>query len=256
MACDDAASFGNHQGEAMKPRSIANLAVGLLVLFAAPARAFDIDRLQAIGQTDFRLLSEDLGAALSYHPQTPAEPLGVTGFDVGASLTMSKIANKDAITHGVSGSVPGYLPVPTLRAQKGLPFGFDVAALYSKVPGTDVSFWGGAASWAFLKGGIAEPAVGVRASYTKLTGVDQLDMSTKGLDISASKGFLMLTPYVGVGRTWVTSTPHVANLSEETFGMNKFFIGAGFNLLLFNMNAEIDRTGQSTAYSLKAGIRF
>ena len=81
-------------------------------------------------------------------------------------------------------------------------------------------------------------------------------MSTKGLDLSASKGFLMLTPYVGIGRTWITSEPHVANLSKEDFALNKFFFGAGFKLLLFNMNAEVDRTGHSTAYSLKAGIRF
>ena len=48
----------------------------------------------------------------------------------------------------------------------------------------------------------------------------------------------------------------MANLSKEDFALNKFFFGAGFKLLLFNMNAEVDRTGPSTAYSLKAGIRF
>src|SRR5437879_3552649 len=136
--------FGN-QGETMEPRQIAKVAFAVFVLSAAPAWAFDIDRLQAIGQTDFRLLSEDLGAALSYHPQTPTEPLGITGFDVGASLTMSKLVNKDAITRGASGSVPSYLPVPTLRANKGLPLGFDVGLMYSKVPGTDISLWGGEA---------------------------------------------------------------------------------------------------------------
>jgi hypothetical protein len=240
----------------MKSRTMQGLACSLLLLVSASAWAFDVNRLQNVAQGDFRLLSEDLGAALSYHPQTPTEPLGVTGFDVGASITMSKIANKDAVARGVSGSVPSYLPVPTLRANKGLPFGFDVGLMYSKVPSTDISLWGGEARWAFLKGGITEPAVGVRATYTKLMGVDQLDMSTKGLDISASKGFLMLTPYAGIGRTWITSTPHVANLSKEDFALNKFFLGAGFKLLLFNMNAEVDRTGHSTAYSLKAGIRF
>jgi len=240
----------------MKSRTMKSLACTLLLLAAGSALAFDINRLQNVAQGDFRLLSEDVGAALSYHPQTPTEPLGVTGFDVGVSLTMSKVANKDALSRGVSGSVPSYLPVPTLRANKGLPLGFDVGLMYSKVPGSDISLWGGEARWAFLKGGIAEPAVGVRATYTKLTGVDQLDMSTKGLDLSASKGFAMLTPYVGVGRTWITSEPHVANLSKEDFALNKFFFGAGFKLLLFNMNAEVDRTGHSTAYSLKAGIRF
>lgn len=240
----------------MKSRTMKSLACTLLLLAAGSASAFDINRLQNVAQRDFRLLSEDVGAALSYHPQTPTEPLGVTGFDLGLSLTMSKIANKDALSRGVSGSVPSYLPVPTLRANKGLPLGFDVGLMYSKVPGSDISLWGGEARWAFIKGGIAEPAVGVRGTYTKLTGVDQLDMSTKGLDLSASKGFAMLTPYVGVGRTWITSSPHVANLSKEDFALNKFFFGAGFKLLLFNMNAEVDRTGHSTAYSLKAGIRF
>jgi hypothetical protein len=228
----------------------------LLLLVAGSAWAFDINRLQNIGQSDFRLLSEDVGAALSYHPQTPTEPLGVTGFDLGVSLTMSKVANKDALSRGVSGSVPSYLPVPTLRANKGLPLGIDVGLMYSKVPGSDISLWGGEARWAFIQGGIAAPAVGVRGTYTKLTGVDQLDLTTKGLDLSASKGFAMLTPYIGVGRTWINSSPHVANLSKEEFALNKFFVGAGFKLLLFNMNAEVDRTGPSTAYSLKAGIRF
>jgi hypothetical protein len=232
------------------------LATAALLACALPASAFDIDRLQNVAQEDFRLLSEDLGAALSYHPQTPTEPLGITGFDLGLSLTMSKVANKDSLSRASSDSVPSYIPVPTLRANKGLPLGFDVGLMYSKVPGSDISLWGGEARWAFLRGGIAEPAVGVRGAFTRLSGVDQLDMSTKSLDISASKGFAVLTPYIGVGRTWITSTPHVANLTKEDFTLNKFFIGTGFKLALFNMNAEIDRTGHSTAYSLKAGIRF
>ena len=251
-----AAVSTQQKGVDMRPTNIAGLACGLLAIFASPVRAFDINRLQNIGQSDLRLLSEDLGAALSYHPQTPTEPLGVTGFDVGLSVTMSKIANKDALARGVSGSVPSYLPVPTLRANKGLPLGFDVGLMYSKIPGTDISLWGAEGRWAFLRGGIAAPAVGLRGTYTKLTGVDQLDLSTKGLDLSASKGFAMLTPYIGVGRTWITSTPHVANLGAEDFALNKFFVGAGFNLFLFNMNFEVDQTGKSTAYSLKAGIRF
>lgn len=240
----------------MKPRSIANLGFGLLVLLAAPARAFDIDRLQNIGQADFRLLSEDLGAALSYHPQTPTEPLGITGFDLGLAVSMSRLSNKNAWGRASSDSVPDYVPIPTLRFNKGLPLGFDFGLMYATVPGSDISLFGGEARWAFIRGGIAAPAVGVRGTYTKLTGVSQLDMSTKGLDISASKGFLMLTPYIGVGRTWITAEPHVGTLTKEDFSLNKFFIGAGFKLLLFNMNAEVDRTGESTAYSLKAGIRF
>ena len=241
----------------MRSKTInAGFACSLLLTLGAPAWAVNLDNLANLSQGDFRLLSEDAGAALSYHPQTPTEPLGITGFDLGLAVSMSRLSNQNAWGRATSDSVPDYVPIPTLRFNKGLPLGFDFGLMYATVPGSDISLWGGEARWAFLRGGIAAPAVGVRGTYTKLTGVSQLDMSTKGLDISASKGFLMLTPYIGIGRTWITSEPHVANLAKEDFSLNKLFIGAGFKLLLFNLNAEVDRTGESTAYSLKAGIRF
>lgn len=223
---------------------------------AAPSCAFNIDRLQALSQSEFRQLSEDAGAAFGYHPQAPTEPQGVTGFDVGFSVTLSRVMNKDAWTKASSESVPNYIPIPSLRANKGLPFGIDVGLMYAAVPGSNVAVLGGEARWAFLRGGVAEPAVGIRGTYTKLSGVDQVDLNTKGLDISASKGFTVFTPYVGIGRTWVTSEPHVSGLAKEDFALTKFFFGTGFQLFLLNMNAELDRTGESTAYSLKAGLRF
>ena len=240
----------------MKFIRIKALACASLVATAAPAFAVDIDNLVNLSQGDFRKLSEDAGAAFSYHPKTPTEPLGITGFDVGLSLTLSTLANKDAWVRASSSTVPDLVPIPTLRANKGLPMGIDVGLMYAMIPESNVKLWGGEARWAFIQGGIAEPAVGVRGSFTKLQGVNQLDMTTKGLDVSASKGFAMLTPYIGIGRVWVSSDPHVLNLSREDFGLNRFFLGAGFNLLTFNLNAEFDRTGESTAYSLKAGIRF
>src|SRR5258708_28691810 len=119
----------------MKPRTMKSLTCTALVLLAAPAWAFDINRLQNVAQGDFRLLSEDVGAALSYHPQTPTEPLGVTGFDVGLALTMSKVANKDPLSRATSARVPSYIPVPTLPANKGLPLRFDLGLMFSKRPG-------------------------------------------------------------------------------------------------------------------------
>ncbi|HUQ73589.1 MAG TPA: hypothetical protein VM183_02605 [Burkholderiales bacterium] len=240
----------------MKPRSLKAMIGCALMMLVGSAWAQKIELLQNLSQRDFRLLSEDIGAAISYHPQTPTEPLGITGFDVGLSLTASKLANKDVVARASSDSVPSYLLIPTLRANKGLPLGFDVGLMYSTIPGSNIALWGGEARWALLRGGIAEPAVGVRGTFTKLTGVDQLDMNTKSFDISASKGFAVLTPYIGVGRTWISSEPHAGTLSKEDFALTKLFFGAGFKMLLFNMNAEVDRTGPSTAYSLKAGIRF
>src|SRR5688500_14803363 len=63
------------------------LAGAALAAAASPALAFDIESLQLLNQQQFRAVSEDLGAALSYKPLTPAEPLGITGFDIGLALT-------------------------------------------------------------------------------------------------------------------------------------------------------------------------
>jgi len=232
------------------------LAGSLLLALAAPAWSFNLDQLQNLSQGEFRLLAEDVGAALSYHPQTPTEPLGLFGFDIGVALTGSTIKNKDVLERASSGSVPSYLAVPALRGNLGLPFGFDVGLMYSAVPDSNISLQGGELRWAFLKGGVGEPALGIRGAATKLSGVDQADLTTKSVDLSASKGFGPLTPYVGIGRTWISADPHVGGLVKEEFTLDKFFLGAGFKLLVFNLNAEVDRTGVSNAYSLKAGIRF
>jgi hypothetical protein len=222
-----------------------------------PLLAQEIDQLQNLAQQEFRLLSEDLGGALSYRPQTPTEPLGITGFDIGVGLTLARINNVALLERVTSDSASETIPVPTLRIHKGLPLGFDVGLSYAAIPGSNLEYIGGELRYALLLGGIAAPAIGVRGSLTKLRGVDQLELDTRGLDISISKGFAVLTPYAGVGRVWVESDPkNVAGLVKEEFELNKAFIGVGFNLALLNINLEADKTGDVEGFSIKAGLRF
>jgi hypothetical protein len=231
------------------------LITGLLA--AGPTRGQDIDRLQQLGQEQFRLLSEDLGGALSYHPQTPTEPLGVTGFDIGISVTFARLKNQAVFQQASSETVDSTLPVPTLRVHKGLPFGFDIGAIYASIPDSNIRYYGAELRYAIVQGGPATPALGLRGSFTKLTGVDQLDLDTRGLDLSISKGIGFITPYAGAGKVWVESDPNgIASLSSEDFTLNKVFAGVGVNLAGLNINLEADRTGDVQAYSLKLGLRF
>ena len=55
---------------------LANVGVALLASLALPAGAGELDRLQLLNQSEVRLLSEDLGAALSYKALIPIEPQG------------------------------------------------------------------------------------------------------------------------------------------------------------------------------------
>lgn len=205
-------------------------------------------------QSEFRALSEDLGSALSYKAQVPTTPLGVTGFDIGISATSTKLENASRYNAALENK--SSIVIPTVRAHKGLPFGFDVGASYAKAG--DIRFVGGELRYALIEGGLLAPAVGLRGSMTKLSGVDELDFDTRGVDLSISKGFAFATPYAGIGRVWVNSTPKIpsVSLAAEDFAVDKYYVGLGLNLMLMNINLEADRTGDSTSYSAKLGLRF
>jgi hypothetical protein len=229
-----------------------------LLAVSLPGVAADINNIDALLQAQFRLLSEDLGAALSYKPLTPTTPLGITGFDLGIAATSTKLKNPGVFTTATSGGDLSSIIVPSLRLHKGLPFNIDVGIMYSAVPSTNIKLVGAELRYAFVSGNVAMPAIGIRGSYTKLSGVDQLEFSTRGVDLSISKGFLIFTPYAGIGKVWANSNPvgTASALSKESFSVNKTFIGLNMNFGLMNVALEGDKTGDASSYGAKLGFRF
>lgn len=217
--------------------------------------AADLNRLNTLNQSQFELLAEDLGAALSYKALIPAEPLGVTGFDLGVELSATRLANAEAWKQA-SGSDWNSLTIPKIHAHKGLPAGIDVGAFYSALPNTEMKLWGGELRYSVLEGTVATPALAVRGSFSRLSGVSQLDFHSQGVDVSLSKGFLNMTPFIGLGQVWSTATPNVANLSEDSQSQTRIFAGLNVNFALANAAFELDRTGEATSFSTKLGFRF
>lgn len=232
----------------------------VLGCLAQPALgANNITNLGALSQPEFHALSEDLGSALSYKPVTPAAPLGTTGFDMGVVVTQTNMA-KSAQAWGkitASGMAVNDLYIPKLHVAKGLPFGIDIAAFYSKIPTTNISLFGGELRYTIFQSAITLPAVAIRGAFTKITGVSQLALNTRSLDMSVSQSFANFIPYAGIGQVWVNSRPDVgAVLQRESFSQSKVFVGANLNLGFSNLAAELDKTGPARSVSLKLGFRF
>jgi hypothetical protein len=225
---------------------------------ALPARAAELNSLQLLSQAEFRLLSQDLGAALSFKPLIPAESMGITGFDAGVAVTGTRLASRAVWSKAAAGAdVPSTLPVPTFRLHKGLPLDIDIGVSYAAVPSSNVKMIGGELRWAVLPGSALTPALALRASVNNLSGVDQLSLRTTSFDVSVSKGFALLTPYGGVGTVMVRSKPGAGtSLSEEKFSQTKAFAGLNLNLGLSNFTFEGDRTGGISSYGVKYGLRF
>jgi len=145
-----------------------------------------------------------------------------------------------------------------LSARKGLPFGFELGAMYSQVPGTDAKLYGGEVRWAVLPGGIATPALALRATHVQLTGEDDLKANATTLDASVSKGFLFVTPYAGLGYVWGTVDPDdsFATLSKVDVNKARFFAGARVSLGFFEITPEYERLGDSDVFNLRLSLGF
>ncbi len=248
-------------------------AVCLAVLCAGQAFAGSIGFTTSIPQSAFRSLSKEAGIAFAYKNDAPPHPLGITGFDAGVEMEFVDIKKEsDYWNNAFGGSAtatdkaPAYLILPKVRVRKGLPFGIDVGAMYSNGGNTPVQLYGVEVAKSILAGTVATPALGVRATYTRLAGVNDIDLQTVGIDASIGKGILVLTPYAGAGMVWIDSkaTGNLQRLSalagaplgEEKIWQPRFFGGVEVKPLPFiRVLGEIEYSLRPI-YSLKAAIGF
>lgn len=219
------------------------------------ASGSDID-ISGLSQEQFKDLSRELGIASSYKAVAPAEPLGITGFDIGVELSLVDVEEDTSYWDMAYDNIPSYVPVPKLRVIKGLPLNIDVGAFYAKIPSCDVSLWGGELKWAILEGSAVTPALAVRGSYTELKHVMGLDFSTKRFDVSISKGFAMLTPYAGAGKVWIESNPDgFMFLRKESLTESHIFGGLQMSFVLFRVTIEAE-FAEIPTYTLKVSTGF
>ncbi|HAD03294.1 MAG: hypothetical protein A2091_10315 [Desulfuromonadales bacterium GWD2_61_12] len=171
----------------------------LLSTGTALAAKYDLTFANTLLNSEFGTIVREAGMFGAYRGVAPAEPQGLTGFDIGVEASVVEI---DGIWYKAlndNGDSPDYLVVPRLHVRKGLPFNLDIGASYTYVPESDLRLIGGEVQWALLEGSTVTPALALRGHYSTLQGVDDLDLSAYGADVVLSKGFAFLTPYIGGG---------------------------------------------------------
>lgn len=231
-----------------------SLLAAAILAVSGSALAGDFDFDGAPNQSDFEAITKDLTGALNFKALHPAETNGLIGFGVGVTGSYTKMAEEDS-WRNMTGSRLQEIPVVALKAVKGLPFGIDVGAFYSTVPGASVKLFGADVRYALIEGGVATPAVTIRGAYSKLDGADDFEFDSKSVDISVSKGFTLFTPYAGVGQVWGTADPNgVVGLSEAEAKETRTFVGMRIGLGLLDITPEYERVGDNDSYSLLLGL--
>jgi len=231
----------------------------LMVCVAVPAFAEDkVEITPATLQADFESIAEDLVAAIDYKAVVPAEATGIAGFGVGLILNYTPVDDEDAWTRATAGQADiKEIGLVGLGVTKGLPFGIDIGAFYSQVPSTDISLFGAEIRYAILKGGTASPALAVRGSYSKVSGIDSFDLESKAIDISVSKGFAFVTPYLGVGQVFGEADPkNIGTLKKVDVEETKLFAGVRVSMGLLEFTPELEQIGDNLMYNLRLGFSF
>jgi hypothetical protein len=228
-----------------------------LLAFAAalPCRAGEFPGIGNLFQDEFRAISRDLGAAFAYKGVTPATALGPLGLDVGVEVTDTRMENSSLFSRAGAGD-RSHLVLPKLHIHKGLPAGFDIGAFIAGAPELNASVWGAEVRYALLDDGLATPALGLRASGTRTSGLGELKVGTAALDLIASKRFTALTPYVGAGMVRIRSSADGTGLAEERINQGRVFGGLNVNLLAVNLAFEAEKMGDNVSLSAKLGWRF
>ena len=233
------------------------LAGVLLGLATSAFASNNINNLPALNQSGFHDLSADLGAVLTFKQLEGAAPEGITGFDLSFDVSATNVAHPSDWNTATGGSGVTTIPMARVRISKGLPFGFDVGGFYSSATNSNIKAYGGDIRYAILDGSALAPAVGIRASYNRLSGVSQLSFDTKSLDVSVSKGFGPFTPYAGIGRVWMNSNPDAATgLNNESFSSSETFAGLSMSFVVVHLALEANRIAGNNTYSLKLGFGF
>jgi hypothetical protein len=220
-----------------------------------PAHAGEFTSVGTLAQGEFHRLAEDLGAAFAYKGVTPATPLGPVGFDVGVEVTGTRMENSSLFALAGAGS-HSQLVVPKLHVTKGLFAGFDIGAFAGGTGDVGAALFGGELRYAILDDTVVTPAVAVRLSGTRATGMGDLKIATAAADVMVSKTFVALTPYAGAGVARVQAKVSGGTLAEEKFNKSRVFGGLNVNLVGANFALEAEKMGSNTSLSAKVGLRF
>ena len=194
--------------------------VGALVLLAGTALAepndIVIERLGnpatlAGANGNFRILTRELGAAITAANLMPPETLGHAAFSINLELSVVSLDGKEPPATGTLSegfALPtedpfnGPLLVPSVHVRKGLPFSFELGGRLAWLDRSSMFAGTAELKWAPIEGFAALPDVGVRIYGSRLFNTPGWSMGTGGLDLGVGKSFpiggmVTLTPYAG-----------------------------------------------------------
>jgi len=231
----------------------------VLVTFGAavPALAWDpVSPASPTPSADFTAFNRRFSSDLYPYPRHGAAPLGLLGFEIYADATYDRSFDEEPFFRTVvDGNLPGStLSIGRVGVRKGLPGGFDLGVSYGQALGSGVRLVSAEAEYALISGGVLEPALGLRVTGTRTVSSGDYDLHQFGAELLLSKGFAILTPYIGAGFTYSRGRlgRGAAELTDNATRAVAY-AGVRINLLLPKIVVEVEK-GEVVQGAVRVGF--
>lgn len=229
----------------MQRNRTAGLVVLLLALFLFPAASVQAWEIRGDApEGDFQDFHRRFSAAAYHYPKHGASPLGLVGFNIYADVAADQDFGDQpfadtVIDDDLTGDVLAFARV---GVRKGLPGGIDLGVAYGRALGGDIDLVSADLQWAIVEGGPLTPAVGLRFTGSRTVDSGAYELDQYGAELLVSKGFAVLTPYVGGGvvRSEGKLTSDVRTL-EDSHTRGIVYGGLTLNLLLPKITVEVEK---------------
>jgi opacity protein-like surface antigen len=233
----------------LRPLPLFGAALLSALLATAPAAAWDVRDNPP--PDDFRAFHERFSSAAYAYPRHGAAPLGITGFEIYADATYDDGFDDEPFAETVLDDdlTGGFLSVGRVGGRKGLPWGIDLGLSYGQALGGDIELISGEVQVALLRGGVVQPALSVRLTGTQTQGSSRYELDQYGAELLLSKGFTVVTPYIGAGVVY--SKGRLGDLEEDSTDA-VIYAGATLNLLL-KITLELEK-GEVVQGAVRVGF--
>jgi hypothetical protein len=206
---------------------------------------------------DFQAFHHRFSTDAYFYPRHGAAPLGLIGFEVWADATYDpgfdeEPFNDSAISGDFTG---GFLSVVRVGARKGLPGGIDLGLSYGRALEGDVKLVSADIQYAIFEGGLISPALSVRVTGTRTVDPAAYELNQYGAELLLSKGFPLVTPYVGAGlvRSEGTLQRTLGGSFEETENRGVIYGGVTLSLLVPKIHLEVEKADDWQA-AVRVGV--
>ncbi|HEY5602030.1 MAG TPA: hypothetical protein VIM41_02880 [Gammaproteobacteria bacterium] len=206
--------------------------------------------------SQFKHYAESLSTSQSYKALSGMDGSDALALDIGFEIATTRLERDSFLKSYTSKTSPDLLRTPKLHISTRHNEGWNAGAFYTSVPDSDIQIYGGELQYLLMPNQRSLlPSLSVRGTYSQMSGVDDLFVTSTGLELSVSKGFQAFTPYAGIGTMWLDGEYELEGYTSR-LTQNKYFLGLQFNLGAFRLSAEAEQSGEESTIRAKSGFRF